>query len=194
MGVIIPAGFAQASFGGRIAFDDEEAFWTMGFSVDGGFTAGIAEDLYNAWLTEMDGVSSTDFTFTSCRVKYGPGDSGPVDEFTTGSTTGLVTETTIPINTAMLVRKITGTGGRKGRGRAYMVGCLYNGILGGAGLIDPGDLATRQTAVDALHGSLEDVTGVSQLVLLHSSSDIPSTITALSVQQKVATQRRRLRP
>jgi len=94
----------------------------------------------------------------------------------------------------MLVRKITGTGGRKGRGRAYMVGCLYNGILGGAGLIDPGDLATRQTAVDALHGSLEDVTGVSQLVLLHSSSDIPSTITALSVQQKVATQRRRLRP
>jgi hypothetical protein len=94
----------------------------------------------------------------------------------------------------MLVRKVTGTGGRKGRGRAFMTGQLYSGMIGGAGLIDLADLGDRQDAVDALHSNIEDVTGVSQIVLLHSTADIPSTIVSLQVQQKVATQRRRLRP
>ena len=88
----------------------------------------------------------------------------------------------------------TEVGGRKGRGRAYLCGCLYNGILGGAGIIDAGALSDRQDAIDDFHSSVEAVDGVGQLVLLHSDGTTPNVLTAVTVQAKVATQRRRLRP
>jgi hypothetical protein len=194
MGVQIPAGFAQASFGGYIAGDTEEAIWTIGFSVDGGVDPSIALAMYGNWLTNFQSLSSTDWTFASCRVKYGPTSTGPTVESVGATATGSVSEITIPINTALLVRKITGTGGRRGRGRAYLVGQLMNGMLGGAGVIDSTPLSALQSACDDFYDDCLATAGVSQLVLLHSDAGVPSTIVGLQAQQKVATQRRRLRP
>jgi hypothetical protein len=154
----------------------------------------MAEDLYDVWANALDTLSSTDWTFNSCYLKAGPNATGPTAEFTGGTVAGTVAQATIPVNTSVLVRKTTGLGGRKGRGRAYTVGQLYVNTIGGAGIIDSGHLGFLDTNWLAILGGWQSVVGIADVVLLHSDSTAPTPITALTPQPKAATQRRRLRP
>jgi hypothetical protein len=194
MGVVIPTGFAQVSLGGLIAGDAEECIITLGIELDGALTAGLAEDLYGHWSSTLDAFSSADWTFTSCRVKAGPNDSGPVDEFTAGVVQGTVTETAAVLNTAVLVKKTTLLGGRKGRGRMYTTGQAYQSIYGASGQLESGPLAALDAAWLSILGLFQAQTGVNDVVLLHSDSTTPTPITGLQPQARLATQRRRLRP
>lgn len=194
MGIVIPAGYMQISFGGTIAGDSEQAVFTIGASEEGLGNPDMAEELYNAWSEAMEVVSSSDWMFRSVTAKHGPTATGETQEFVSGSIQGDVSQSALPINTAVLLRKLTGLGGKKGRGRAYLCGCAIEGISGGAGIIDPGALVALQDAVDAFHTAAEAVDGVGQFVLLHSDATAPNVLTGLQVQGKYATQRRRLRP
>jgi hypothetical protein len=190
----IPVGFALASFGGFIALDAEEAVFTVGFEISANPTASMCEDLYDVWANALDTLSSTDWLFASCRMKAGPNATGPTAEFTAGTVVGTQAQATVPINTAVLVRKTTGLGGRKGRGRAYTCGQLYVGTIGGAGIIQPTHLSNLDTAWFSILGGWQSVVGITDVVLLHSDSTSPTSITALTPQSVAATQRRRLRP
>jgi hypothetical protein len=194
MGLVIPVGFAQLTLGGEIAFDPEEAVITLGLEISANPTPTMAEDCYDVWSGALDSLSSTDWLFKSATIKAGPTSTGPTADFTDGVVTGTQAFSTVPINTAILVRKQTALGGRKGRGRMYTCGQLFVGDVGGAGIIASSHVSDLDTAWFSILGGLQSVVGVTDVVLLHSDSTAPTPITGFSVQSKAATQRRRLRP
>lgn len=194
MGVIIPAGYAQASFGGLVAGDTEVAWFTLGLDLDGALTPGLASALYDVWTDNLASSTSSDFTFTDVHVKAGPSATGPTDEFSGGTVAGTVLVSMVPINTAVLVRKVTALGGRSGRGRMYPTGQVMVTSVGGAGVLTSSAQSIIDGAWFAFEADIRLVPGVADLVLLHSSSSDPTPITNLQPQPKVATQRRRLRP
>lgn len=99
----------------------------------------------------------------------------------------------MPPNVAYLVKKITGLGGRKGRGRMFLPGVARGGI-NSDGTLSTSNLADLNTRVEDFREAIRSITGVEETYLFHSSSlDDPTEITQLVVDPLVATQRRRLR-
>jgi hypothetical protein len=197
MGVIIPDGFGQVSYHTMTDFDSEEMVWTCGldFSVVPDPQDAL-DDLEAAWGANIQSLTSSVTTLVRIKLKYGPTSTGPSYEqlVGVGGTNGGALP---PPNVAVLVSKQTALGGRKGRGRVYLPGISsVSAGLDSGGNID----ATRQNAVTAaMEGWRGDVTagtasGGFPPVLLHSDNTGPSTITAFAASNKLATQRRRLRP
>lgn len=194
MGIVIPAGFAQASFGGTVAGDAEQMFITLGLDLSAPADQAMANDLYDAWTDALQGDTSSDFTFEICQLKEGPTATGPTFDSAGPPLPGAVGVAMVPCNTALLVRKNTALGGRKGRGRMYSVGQVMVDNIGGAGILSPTVVATLDADFFSFLGAVQGVTGVSGAVLLHSDATTPTPILGLNPQSRVATQRRRLRP
>jgi hypothetical protein len=194
MGVNIPTGFAQAGFFGTVTGDAEPVFITIGFDLDGPASVGMADDLFDAWAASLDSLSSTNWSFDGCILKEGPSSTGATFESSAAAVGGLVSQTGTPLNTAILVRKGTSVGGRKGRGRLYTVGQAYESVVGMSGEVDDSHVSDLDDAWLSILGLWQAVTGVVGPVLLHSDSTTPTPITSLNPQKRMATQRRRLRP
>lgn len=190
----IPAGYAQVSFGGLVDGDLEEMVITIGIDLDGALTPGIALALFNHWSDSFFAVSSTEWTFKSCRVKAGPNETGPVDEYTDAGVSGTKANALLPPNVACLVQKRTGVGGRQNRGRCYQAGVAVQGEANSAGLLDTDWLSAIDAAWFTFNADLGDVPGVVGPVLFHNNVSDPTPITSFQPQQLLATQRRRLRP
>lgn len=95
-----------------------------------------------------------------------------------------------PPNVTYLIKKLTGLSGRRNQGRMYLPGPPEGAITAGGSLSGPG----RAAAQDAVNDWVAALDGVDLgLILLHSDSSVATSIYALSVESKVATQRRRLR-
>jgi hypothetical protein len=125
---------------------------------------------------------------TSTGPQIGTGES---------SVTGTITtHTTLPQNCAVLVQKRTARGGRRGRGRMYFPPVYPNEASSGpTGNLDPVPFAAWQEAMVDFH--TVSVAEGQPLVLLHSveaGAIAPDPITSLVAQQRLATQRTRLRP
>lgn len=108
---------------------------------------------------------------------------------------GVRTQDSIPPNCSTLVSKNTGRAGRKYRGRFFLPGLLAENEVDNLGNIGAGTLSAFQSDVNSF---LSDATGsvpldTYGLVLLHSGSTTPTDLVSLTVKQKIATQRRRLR-
>lgn len=153
----------------------------------------IAENVKTAVETSNFLANSTsEVRITSILVKHGPNDTGPAAELGVqifGETSG----NAVPPQVAVLIRKNTVQGGRKGQGRFFLPGIPEAGVSS-AGVLDQAYVNDIQAAMDAFHESLADQ--LMPMLLLHSvegSSDLPLAVTRLVVQSKVATQRRRLR-
>jgi len=146
-------------------------------------------DLDNVFATNVMPVVVDGVTHVGTLVKLGPNDDGPT-AIITGSTVGGISAQGTPPNVSALISKVTNVGGREGRGRFFLPGLPENDV-DESGLITSGHLAILQPAMDDFltAAESEDV----PLELLHNSSRNPSGITVLSVDVKVATQRRRLR-
>jgi len=103
-------------------------------------------------------------------------------------------------NCALLVKKQTATGGRRGRGRNYIPWVLLDAAVDDVGNVDSGSLAVRQSDAEDWLEDLElGTTGsyATPMVILHDSSGsgpepAPSVVTALQVDSRIANQRRRL--
>lgn len=128
------------------------------------------------------------------RIKLGPNQTGPMGEksfVVNGSASGGAS----PPNVTYLVRKQTSAGGRMARGRLYWPG-VPEGSVGNDGLIDPTALGNLQAKMASLRAVMAGAD--MPLYLLHAtqfSSDVPPPyeISALNVDNRAATQRRRLR-
>lgn len=190
----IPANYAQINlkFGGTLYPSGAQI--TYGVDATGFDEPAVIADLAgDAWSSANLAPRMTDgCDLQSILVKIGPTATGPSAEvgyviLGTGAGDGA------PPNTAILVRKVTPQGGRAGRGRFYFPGVSELDAQGG-GNLDPEERSNLQDVLD----DVLEKHSVAEIpwVLLHGAGSpisIPTVITSLQVDGRLATQRRRLR-
>lgn len=128
---------------------------------------------------------------TRCEVREREGGLIRTGEYALTVPTGFPTNETDPPNVSMLVRKVTASGGRANTGRMYVVG-LDQAAGDSSGFLSAATIADRQAGCNGMLGdmSANDI----PMYLLHNNPALaPTLVTALIVQARVATQRRRLR-
>jgi hypothetical protein len=189
--VIIPVGFAQVNMKVNLGTSGRGAEWTFGLDDSlGSPPITIANAVLTSWTTNVKGLFCNDISLTSILVKNGPNATGPSAELGVGvaySGVGL----TLPGNVAVLIRKHTGSGGRKGRGRLYHPG-VFTGLLNAdADTIAPASVTALANGFQAFFDDLQ--TAGYTPVLLHGDATTPTVITSVSCESVVATQRRRIR-
>jgi hypothetical protein len=192
--VFIPVGWGQVNWKFAGVGAPTGAQVTLGFNHEN-FTDPIeacAVALQQAWVTAMLPRQSTQINLQGTLVKWGPNDTGPQAEVGSGATGGGSGQSETP-QTAALVQKVTGVGGRQGRGRMYVPGIPETNFASD-GSMSSGNQALWQTALNSL------VTAMNAAdlppALLHSPAGpivAPFPITGLLIQGKAATQRRRIR-
>jgi hypothetical protein len=130
-----------------------------------------------------------DETIANVHVKLGPNASGPFADVGSEISGAVSTSGTSP-NVAVLIKKSTTLGGRKGAGRMFWPGCP-EGAIGSDGTID----SAARIAIDGAFAQFRtdlDVNDV-PMVLLHNDSTSPNLVSSLTCDPIGATQRRRMR-
>lgn len=187
----IPVGFANAIFGYRNPVGGKGASWAMGFELSGALDNTIFNEALTAlsgtdlgpqllagWdlisFTMEDNVSRFEQTFESPGTAGGNAASPQV---------------------CALFKKTTGLRGKRFQGRAYIpAGYLDDDDIGISGLIGEPKFTDLQELIDGVLGDIAAAVGPGQIVLFHThADDAPSPIVGFSLEQTVATQRRRLR-
>lgn len=192
----IPPGYVQINHVHSHPAADGEVVVTPAFAITGGFSETAATAAYNAWATEMMPLLASSLTFLGVTAYVGQdgGDPTIVEHFPVSPTSGGDTGIATPINTAYLVRKSTGLGGRRNRGRMYIPGVLAD-ELGDDATITTTKFAALQLAVNDWLAAVVAIANVDEMVILHQglTPGTPTPVVSLTLEEKVATQRGRLR-
>jgi hypothetical protein len=196
-GMIIPDGYAAAALRWLAPGIPEEQLITFGLRLTGAVTnpSDIAAELVIDWLANVP-LSELDaqWVFVGASVTMGAEPPpGPTGESLDGSN-GTWVSTNLPPNVAYLVKKSTALGGRRNRGRFY----LPAGFTAESQVDESGGIAT--TTVQAWDIRMADFLvalgaggGYDGMVILHSELPaLPTLVTSLTTDARVATQRRRL--
>ncbi len=185
----IPAGFAQIAYilsSGNVT--DGEAITTHGTAVPSssdlatvvnGWSEAFATNFWNVHGNhEYVHIKTIGRTATQVYEVAGGG---------IGTNSGEPTQS----NTALLVKKLSASIGRRNRGRMYIPGVLDQGTVDGAGNIPPAAVASFQSSVFGWfsEGSLSEAAPV----ILHADGSAPTPITSLIVESKTGSQRQRMR-
>lgn len=187
----ISEGDGQANFRFVQSADPEEMVCTIGVSSPLAAPAEIAESLFDAFATSIMGGLSSEVALVGCTL-YVQDSGGAIPYESTGApVAGSVAERTAPPNTAILVRKLTGLGGRHGRGRMYLPGVRYDEVSS-AGIIAAGTVTAYNERFADFYELFAEIAGGP--ILFHADESAATVITSFSVQSRLATQRRRLRP
>lgn len=200
MGVVVPVGFAQVNAVFKLTGDVEDMVVTLGIDPGAISVPTVLADL--VWDELVN--AGTIFAASSFSANYQIGPFTATIMTATGPQTGEGTSSrdgtnagvsALPNNVAVLVQKRTARGGRQGRGRSYFP-CVFptEGDIGPTGDMSTTSQTAWQTAMNEFLSGLAaaDI----PMVLLHSEAAgglAPDPVTALVVDQKVATQRTRLR-
>lgn len=167
---------------------------TMGWNISayGGDAADLAEDVHVAFASNVMVHLSDTISLIGTLAKFGPDATGPsaLHSATTGG--GDTSDSGYP-GACALVSKSTSDGGRAGRGRMYLPG-IPEAAIDPSGGLDSGKRSQLQTDVDAMIADLV-LLDIGPVVLHQAGAPLttPSPIISLSVQGRVATQRRRNR-
>lgn len=198
--LVIPPGFVSARFRYSLLGDPEEMITTLGFDLGTqGPDVTTANLLADSWKTNfcVSGAGLGDaWTFLGVDLLVGNDPPpGVVVRSTSVALDGTLTADTLPQNCCLLGQKRTATPGRRGRGRMFVPAAhVGEGGVNNAGVIDSGAVSALNTRMDDF---LEDVTVTSAdlvPVLFHSETPtLPTPLTQLSFDQRIATQRQRLR-
>jgi hypothetical protein len=191
--LLIPEGYAQASFRFALNADPEEMFVTCGFALAGSTPTILANDCADAmWAALNGGAACCDqYTFRGVRLRVGPGPPYALTE-APRNLVGTWSVAPLPQNVAILVRKNTASAGREHRGRMYFPPILAGeGDVSANGMISSVLQAGIAPFMAALFANLDPV-------ILHDAAQLggapaPTPITQFVLDQRVATQRRRLR-
>ena len=188
--MIIPVDFCQANFKYTGLAAPTGAENVLGLLVGSDTDpADVAAKCITAWTDNIAALVVNDLTLSSVLVKFGPNATGLAAEVGSGQTGAAGGAGMTPQN-ALLVRKNTTHGGRKGRGRMFLPG-ITEGTADESGTIAGGTVAIYQAGFD---GFLADLTaGGNTPFLLHNDETDPYEITSFSVQALMATQRDRIR-
>lgn len=187
----IPAGFSHV----QIVFSGSPLPFgaVVTYGVSNGLVVSpaiLAANLHDAFFDTMQTMLPEQISADFTRVKMGPNATGPFADGG-GPFTGTSAEDLQSPNTAVLVEKVTNSGGRAGRGRMYFP-WVNDASTSDAGVLSSTYFGQWQDAVDAWLARL-DSDGTPMHLLHTSPSNTPDEVTALVVDPRTATQRRRLR-
>lgn len=205
MALVIPSGFAHCSVQISNSGDPDPWYVTWGVAVvEDPDVAKIgyrqAHSLEETFGAEMP----TSCRITGCNVKLGTGvDTDPITQFVSYPGTVSAGGPKLPQNCALLVDKYTESGGKANRGRFFLPGVVNEAGCSDVGVIDGADVLNFQTLASALLVRLNDLApsdpqdgDFTPMVILHNADSpetVPTLVTRLSVQNRISTQRRRLR-
>lgn len=204
--LVIPPGYGLATW----HFKHTAAVrpWVVTCGVDlsdaaGNFTAAATQ--LSAAITQATTIIDsldTSQVYTHFTLKVGAdGGTGPLIEVTRGDV-GADAKDTPPMNLAILVRKTTAFGGRRGRGRMYWAGLLAEAGVDELGIITSSVVTSLQTRFTNVYNHMVNGIGGSPIssppVILHDSTGAgtepaPYPVTSFAVQALCGTQRRRMR-
>lgn len=187
--VTIPEGYAQANFIFSGAALPNGAQITLGVDLGSlvGTPSSLAQLIYDDFSVVIANLAGS-VALTELLLKIGPSETGPTGT-ASGSLVGGGADTVAP-NTAFLVSKHTGIGGRRGRGRWFLPG-VSAGDVNNAGEVNGAQITAMDADLVTFHAAL--ISDGFIPVLLHTGPMVPSAITSFETQAFVATQRRRLR-
>lgn len=201
----IPPGFAGCSLELHNAALARSAFITFGVSITGGIAVDtVAQAVMDAIVLDAtpSPVASLDssVTLSSVTARVGQDGGDPLVFVATGVATGARVGATISPNVAVLVRKRSARGGRRGRGRMFWPWMIQAIEADEAGKITAATVTNLQLAFASM---LPSMTARNvPMAILHSPSEVgighptpigaPDLVTSLQVDPLVATQRRRL--
>jgi hypothetical protein len=172
---------------------------TYGISVPNGATDQEIANLQfshfaAAWADQFD--TSITIQGVTCYFGHTPPDADTIAESQNTVRPGERDMSSLPANCSVLVKKVTGVGGRKNRGRNFFPFVIAEGDVTEVGVVGAARLANLQNAADIWLDQL-DTGGVGGLAtpmyILHSGNEIPTPVSNLVVDPIIATQRRRLR-
>lgn len=196
--MFIPEGFADFQYLFDVGTGDG-AMTHCGWFLDGAdfTTPENVEDIAQAFNGVVDQLAGP-VIYTALRVVLGQADPEAPVVFEVPVNHGGAAVASMPPNTSYLVKKITGLGGRKNRGRMYLP-CPPENAVDDKGLVleDPrGDLNVAVAAwVNTTNDELvaEGATVPTPVILHTDELDTPTPIFQFLTDGMVATQRRRLR-
>lgn len=197
--VLIPEGFAQVALRFMVTGDPEPMFVTFGVHLE---SAPSAETVANGAVAEwvasgLMGRQSSSTTITGAIAAVGQDGGPPIIGEASASTAGSQSGDAFPPNVALLIRKRTALGGRRMRGRMYVPGIPESDTDSSNGVIAASRQTAWQTAAANFLAGIAASSWATAMVVLHSTgltaAPVPTTVSNLVVDAKVATQRRRLR-
>jgi hypothetical protein len=196
MGIIIPEGYGQLAIAFNCTGKTTDFVSTIGVDLQVSTDLPAVLDSIRALWTAggrplNQGNVLVDYRVSGWTLTKMTG-TGPISATLGAEAQGTLTGTPPPPNCSYMVRKITARGGRQGRGRMFFPPLWTSETnVDAAGVLTSVSRNAIQVYIDALMGAWEATTFPP--VLLHSDADPPDPITSLSLQQTLATQRRRLR-
>lgn len=190
----IPPGFAEVSHKMTNSLNGKQYANVFGIRIEAADDETLANDLNTAFQEELVGVIPNHFPSVQTTVRIGTSEpSAPIVLESDALAVAGYSSSSAPANVSVLVRKVTALGGRRNRGRMYLP-TPSSTAVNESGQLVTATLAAYQTSINNWKAAVLAITGVEAMVILHNAPGFdPQDITSLTVQQLVATQRRRLR-
>lgn len=194
----IPAGYHNVEFVYRHGDATRDCTFAIGIKDlgDPATPSAIVDLMVTTWTdTGHPGAPSaysTEWLFLGCVDTY-EDESGPIRYEHPVVQAGSATLSPVPINSAILINKVTGAGGRRNRGRLFYPPVYpTEGDVSALGVIQSSDVTALQAKFDSWYTAA--VADDMQPVLFHQTgAQLPTVITSFKVQNLLATQRRRMR-
>jgi hypothetical protein len=194
--LLIPAGYSQMNLVWQGTTNDRPCEVALGFhGPPGELPADAADDIYSAAIATNSifqaSQQSTTWRFLGVKVMTMT-ESGPTTGELLLSVVGTLSVANPPINCAVLLRKNTDLGGRTNRGRIFAPPTELNeSEVDYLGNMTSTAVTRHLTHWNNFVSGLDAVGKT--LRLYHTASAVPTVVNSLSVQQLIATQRRRMR-
>lgn len=194
----IPIGDHNVTFVYKHGDATRDATFQIGFHeiVPETDPSAVVERLFDHWVASgspgQASYCSNEWLFLGLVDSYSTS-TGPVTYDAPTVQVGSITAAPMPLNCAVLVSKRTNVGGRRGRGRLFAPP-IYPGEanVNGIGVIDSTYISNLSIAWNAFRVACIDDN--LQPVLFHATAPFTgSNINSFVVENRIATQRRRLR-
>ena len=192
----VAAGFAECSIMYQHQTLPRPAYSVFGVNPASADPDAIAAAVFGAWTTTggFQTLIDNQVTIGPVTVRFGTDGSGDIVAVGTLTVAGAASGSTCAPNTAVLFRKRTARGGRRGRGRLYLPWAVRTADLAENGVISAPTVTAMNTCAATVRNALS--TQSCPMVVLHSPGNTlpgaPDLVTALNVDPLIATQRRRL--
>jgi hypothetical protein len=180
---------------------------TFALNVAGVPDASVAQDAVDDFrenfLTYWAPFIDDEVTIQEAQIRLGDGSTTPFEAVSTvTSNAGGVSQVSLPPNVALLVKKTTGVGGRKNRGRTYIPFLLPESVVSENGTIAGATVTALNVQAAAFLSQLS--ADGNPMCISHKVFNVPLAphfvtaihtgplVTTYKVEPMIATQRRRL--